>query len=337
MSSGDKRDAYLDHLRERVAPPVGSESPQITVAGLLETCPDLHLHPENGESGLLRSITAPLLYQAGLALAGFDQNLLQGAVAVLGAGEYAYLQDQPVLIDAFREAGTSCFLCADCENPANLPEDLCKQAKAEDIAVLTTAHTAAFAIYKYGMDLQRALAPQTTLHAGLVAYRGLGILILGKSGIGKTDIALNLIKAGGCLVADDVVVLRRDPLSRIIGSSKGLIRQHMHVRGVGILDINRLMGPQAVLDETPVDLLLYLQDPDAHAWAHMQPISDLSVLGETLPLLHMPMAPGRNQAHLVETAIHNFILSSRTGESAQNILTDKLNQQLDQDADSGGQ
>jgi HPr kinase/phosphorylase len=169
--------------------------------------------------------------------------------------------------------------------------------------------------------LEESLAPRATLHGVLLEVGGLGTLLLGESGVGKSECALALVQRGHRLVADDLVVVQRFPNDVLIGSSSGLIRHHMELRGLGIVNVPMLFGVAAVLERHTVEFVIQLTD-----WDSQQNIDRLGldeeteeILGVAVPRVRMPVATGRDVALLVEIAARNQLLKRRGFNAAREI------------------
>jgi len=193
-------------------------------------------------------------------------------------------------------------------------------AAAHDVAVLGSGLRTADFIRQVTAWLEERLAPETTMHADLVEVYGLGILIRGRSGIGKSEAALDLVSRGHRLVADDAVVVRRISPTVLRGRASALLSHHMEIRGVGVIDIEALFGTLATLDERQLDLVVELID-----WS-----DDLDRLGLVdraytllevpLPLVRIPVVPGRSMAMLIETAARDRLLRGRGRHSAAEFV-----------------
>ena len=178
--------------------------------------------------------------------------------------------------------------------------------------------------------LEAATSPKTNIHGSLVVYCGLGLLLLGRSGLGKSDCALDLITNGCQLVADDIVQLERNALNQIVGRSQPMIKHHMDVRGVGIINVRQLFSIHATLEAHPLDLIIYLEPWDAKPWQHFGESHYLEVLGIKKPLIHLPSAKGRNWSNLIEVAVRNHMLKSREGYDAESQLAETLDEKLNE-------
>lgn len=288
----------------------------------------LRLRLVAGARGLDRVIAQPRIQQPGLALAGFLPQLHPDRIQVLGRSEIAYL----ATLDADRArsavaavAGeTACFVVSNGTDP---PPVLTEPAEASDVPVFTSDLRTADFIRAAATWLEEQLAPETQLHGDLVEMHGLGVMILGKSGIGKSEAALDLVSHGNRLVADDVVLVRRISPTMLRGRGAKLLEHHMELRGVGVIDIEALFGTLATLEERQIDLVVELTEwpgaPDRLGLVEERyPLLDVE-----LPLVRIPVRPGRSLAMLIDTAARNHLLRRRGRHSALE-LSDRLDREI---------
>jgi len=237
---------------------------------------------------------------------------------VLGNSEIAYLGTlAPELagerVSAAARAGVACFVVTNGTAP---PPVLCEPAAAADVTVLGSNLRTADFIRRATEWLEERMAPETQLHANLVEVHGIGTLLLGRSGIGKSEAALDLVSRGHRLVADDVVLVRRISPSVLRGRAAWLLEHHMEIRGLGVIDIEALFGTLATLDERQIDLVVELVEWSETA-DRLGLVEDAHVLLDVaLPLVRIPIRPGRSIAMLIETAARNHLLRRRGRHSA---------------------
>jgi HPr kinase/phosphorylase len=291
----------------------------VRVRELLEAAgPILRLRLVAGARGLDRSIAQPRLQQPGLALAGYLPQLHPDRVQVLGNSETSYLGTlEPArardAVAAVAAAGVACFVVTNGTEP---PPVLADPADAAGVPVLgSTLRTAEF-IRAATAWLEHELAPEVDLHGDLVEMYGLGVLILGKSGIGKSEAALDLVSRGHRLVADDVVQVRRISPSVLRGRAAKLLQHHMEIRGLGVIDVEALFGTLATLDERQLDVIVELVEWPGGADRLGLVEGTYALLEVELPLVRVPVRPGRSMAMLIETAARNHLLRRRGRHSA---------------------
>ena len=307
---------------------------RVTVRELLEASgPVLGLRLAAGGGGLQRPIALPRLQQPGLALAGFLPQLHPDRIQVLGNSEVSYLdtlgpERARQAVAAVAAAGVACFVVTNGVPP---PAPLVQAAEAADVPMLTTALRTSDFIRAASTWLEERLAPETQLHADLVEVQGLGTLILGKSGIGKSEAALDLVTRGHRLVADDVVIVRRISPTVLRGRSAERLEHHLEIRGLGIIDVEVLFGTLATLDERQLDLVVELVEWTDNADRLGLIEERYPLLDVELPLVRIPVRSGRSMAMLIETAARNHLLRRRGRHSAL-----EFTRRIDRDA-AGGQ
>lgn len=285
-----------------------------------------------GTDGLDRQVTAASVQKPGLALAGFAEMLKPGRVQVLGRTEVDYLWS---LVPEVRTRAVANLL--DCTPPAivvtrgaDVPEQLINGSDEHDIPLLITGLRSSIfveALHKY---LANRLARVRSIHGVLVDVFGVGVLIVGKSGIGKSECALELVMRGHRLAADDVIDVSKKPPSTIIGSGNELIRHHMEIRGLGIIDIKDLFGVSAIRETKRIDLVVALEEWDTgKTYERLGVVENFhEILGVHLPKVVIPVRPGRSLTAIVEVAARNQLLKVMGHHSAmefQNRVQESLN------------
>jgi HPr kinase/phosphorylase len=337
----------------------------LTVEGLLRSRPEaigLPLELLGGASGLSRSIVSPHIQKTGLALAGFHQYLHPGRVLVFGESEVTYLEglDAPRRADALAAAFAYDIPCVLLTGGGHPSPELSRAAEACSVPVLRTPVTTPIAIARLTALLEDALAVRQMIHGVLLDILGLGVLIVGESGIGKSECALDLVVRGHRLVADDVVEVRRRSETVIIGTCPELTRHHMEVRGLGVINIQDLFGVASTRSAKRVELVVQLErwEPPSRGRADISQVAALAtqglppgesdsdhdrlglddrayeLLGQKIPMIRMPVAAGRSLAILVEVAARNQILKAR-GRHAARDLAARLDRVLRDDEDGG--
>ncbi|MBA3269826.1 MAG: HPr(Ser) kinase/phosphatase [Acidobacteria bacterium] len=331
-----------------------SNVPAVTVGGLLDARPEtvgLPVELLAGKRGLSRRITNPYIQKTGLALAGFHEYLHPGRVLIYGESEVRFVEGLPpdVRREALGRSFATAVPCVLLTGGLAAPADLVLEAERAGVPLLTTTVGTATAIGKLTALLEDRLAVREVIHGVLLDILGLGVLMVGESGIGKSECALDLVVRGHRLVADDTVEVRRRAASIIIGSCPELTRHHMEVRGLGLINLRDLFGVASTRTSKRVELMVQLErwEPDREYDRLGIDDSFFELLGLRVPLIRMPVAPGRNLAILVEVAARNQLLKSR-GIHAARQLAERLDAQLrgapsaqvdetDEDLDYGGQ
>ena len=285
-----------------------------------------------GSGGLDRRILSPYTQKTGLALAGFHEYLREGRVLVFGNSEIRYLES----LNAADRADTMQKVCEHDEVPCILVTgglrvfgEVIFEAERCKLPVLRTLVPTPVAVAKVTAILEDSFVVRELLHGVLLDILGLGVLIAGESGIGKSECALDLIVRGHRLVADDTVEVRRRAETILIGTCPELTRHHMEIRGLGVINIQDLFGIASTRTSKRIELVVQLERWETRRDYDRLGLSDerYQILNLPLPLIRMPVAPGRNLAILVEIAARNQLLRAR-GHHAARKLADRLEHQL---------
>ncbi len=271
------------------------------------------------------------LNRPGMQFTGFFEYFAHERPQLIGKVEMTYLESMDparrrAMYEIYFSYDMPCVVVCRGMNP---PEDFLAAAHAHDVPVyqsskLTTRFAAAAVNY-----LQRCLAPRITKHAVLVDVYGIGVLITGESGVGKSETALELVKRGHQLVADDVVDICRVSDDRLVGECPEMIRHFMEIRGVGIIDIRAMYGIGAVAPDKSIDLEIHLEQwVEGREYDRFGLTDDYTdILGVKVTRQLIPVRPGRNLAIIIEVAARNFSLK-RLGYSAAYELDRRLNERL---------
>jgi HPr kinase/phosphorylase len=315
------------------------ESASVTVGTVLKDVSShdgaLDLELLAGAGGLGRGITNSHPQKTGLALAGFDGYLREGRALILGESELRYLEslNPAARVDALSRVLSHNLPClVITQGLAPLPE-LQRAAELANVPLLRTKAATPDAMSRLLSVLESYLAPRTTVHGVLMDILGLGVLVVGESGIGKSECALDLVVRGHRLVADDAVELRCRADAFVLGSCPEATRHHMEIRGLGLINVQDLFGVASTRTSKRVELVVQLE-----RWEHGREYDRLGlddqhydVLGVRIPMIRMPVAPGRNVAILVEVAARNQLLRARGHHAAQRLI-DSLKRRLDGEA-----
>lgn len=254
-------------------------------------------------------VTNPDVERPGLALTGFFENYERTRIQVLGRAEHSYLEN---LSDTERDLHIKNFMSL---RPVALiftsdlkvfPEIL-KYAKENEVPVLSSQTRTSALLAATIAYLNVELAPRITRHGVLVEVYGEGLLLLGDSGIGKSETAIELVKRGHRLIADDAVEIKRVSATTLVGSAPKIIRHYVELRGIGIVDIKRLFGMGAVKDTEKIDLVINLESwVDGKMYDRLGLDSEsIDILGINIPAITIPVRPGRNLAIILEIAAMN--------------------------------
>jgi HPr kinase/phosphorylase len=289
-----------------------------------------------GAAGLERRITLPYVQKTGLALSGFDEYLRTGRVLIFGESEIRFLErmapdDRAVTL---RRLFQRDFPCVMITMGLDGPAELAAEAERAGVPLLRTALTTPVAIARLTNILEDRLAPRETRHGVLMDILGLGVFLTGESGIGKSECALDLVVRGHRLVADDTVEIRCRGEAVLIGTCPEMTRHHVEIRGLGLVNVTDLFGVSATRSSKRVELVVHLErwEPGREYERLGLDSTTAEILGVSVPLVTMPVAPGRNLAMLVEVAARNQLLRSR-GRHAAQLLAARLERRLEQLAD----
>jgi HPr kinase/phosphorylase len=296
-------------------------TPMLTVRSLLDESSGLRLVLLAGEAGLARRISNQRIQKPGLALAGYVKQVHPERVQILGSTEISYLQtlseeSARQSVDSFMSLDPACIIVT---KGLDVPQVLLDSAEGKGVPLLRTPIVSSTAIDAVQKHLELQLAPTASIHAVLMDVLGVGVLLLGKSGIGKSEAALDLIMRGHRLVADDLVEVRRTSGEVLVGWASELIKHHMEVRGLGIINIKDMFGVAAVRDEKKIELVLELTRWDASESHDRLGLDEMvyPILEVPVPLLRIPVSPGRNVSSLIEVAARNRLLQVRGHHSAR--------------------
>lgn len=295
---------------------------QVSVEDLLAHVGELlELELLTGRAGLGRAITVSRIQKPSLFLTGFPIRVHPGRIQVLGGAEVSYLESlsgeaRGQAVQWLSDVSPTCVVVT---GGREIPGELLAAAEAAGLPLLRSRLPSSQFISRVTRYLEAALAPSTLLHGVLLNVLGMGILLRGKSGIGKSECALDLVFRGHRLIADDVVEIRKFPPSTLIGSGKGIIRHYMEIRGLGIINIKELFGITAIEEMKEINLVIELVEwEEDHEYDRLGLKEErFAVLDMELPLLRIPVRYGRNTASIVEVAARNFILRSRGVNTAR--------------------
>lgn len=295
--------------------------PGITVEIIMKEHEDLELEFLAGKAGLTNRISNTEINRPGLSLTGFFDFFAHDRIQVFGKGEWAYLnslsQEELVRIaNKFFDFHLNCIVFTH----GNIPNQVfIDQCQSKEIPLFISRISTHKFITLISQILDRALAPRTIRHGVLIEVYGIGILLTGKSGVGKSETALELIERGHRLVADDMVEIRRLTESDLIGSCSDLLRHHMEIRGLGIINIKDIFGVGSVRDHMNIELIINLKEWEENVEFDRTGLENHTeeILGLQVPYIELPVKPGRNIPIIVETAAMNQRLKKMGSDSAQ--------------------
>jgi HPr kinase/phosphorylase len=307
--------------------------PSITVEKLyVSRRRDLELTLLGGsEIARQKTIGSAELHRPGLALTGFFERFTNRRIQILGETEVAYLNHlgQERLLEVAKTIFSYDIPMMIISKGIAPPLEFLDAANASDTAVFSSRLTTAELTTRLSAHLDTVFAPTTNVHGTLVDVYGVGLLYTGKSGIGKSEVALDLVERGHRLVADDVVKVTRMAPDVIIGSGSELLGHHMEIRGVGIIDIEELFGIRAIRMQKRIEVEVRLT-----LWSETKQYERLGVedvtttmLGARIPMVNVPISPGKNITVISEVIAMNHMLKVY-GENSAIEFTKKLSQRL---------
>jgi HPr kinase/phosphorylase len=273
-----------------------------------------------GRKGLKKRINHPQVQKMGLALTGFTQFVNPERLQVIGNTEIAYLQTLPAARqeEVIRQICSLELSCLVVTRNMEIPQLLLQEADQKGIPLFRTLLSSTDFIEKVTQFLEEKLASTSSIHGVLIDVFGVGVLILGKSGIRKSECALDLILRGHRLVADDMVYIQKRAPNTLIGSGFEVIQHHMEIRGLGIINIRSLFGVEAIRERKKIELALELMEWDTSREYDRLGFEEekYTILGVDLPMLKIPVTPARNLTTIIEVAARNHLLKVMGYDSA---------------------
>ncbi len=274
-----------------------------------------------GRSGLVRELKVPEINRPGLELSGFYDNFAYQRIQIFGRGEVAYLyrleeEGKTETLEKLFSCEIPCCVLTHNQQPT---KDFRELAEKSGCPILQTDLASSEFTTRIIRVVSNIFAPKQSIHGVLVEVFGIGILILGDSGVGKSETALALIERNHRLVADDLVEIRRVGGNILIGTGTGVSGHHMEIRGLGIINIAHLFGVGAIRDKKQIQMAVKLEDWDANKNYDRIGAEDnfLDILGVQVPYLNIPVKPGRNIPVIIETAAMNERLKKMGYHSAK--------------------
>ena len=262
--------------------------------------------PENGEE---IKISSPEVSRPGLAFSGFLEIFEPFRIQIIGKAEHKYLHNlsstqRSIRLEKFLSLKPVALVVT---SKLSVFDELEKYAKKYDVPILRTEERTSSFMASLIAYLNTSLAPRITRHGVLVEIYGEGVLILGESGIGKSETAIELVKRGHRLIADDAVEIKRVSAKTLVGSAPDLIRYYIELRGIGIVDVRRLFGMGAVHETERIDLVIKLEPWNPEKLYDRFGLDEESenILGIEIPSITIPVHPGRNLAIILEIAAMN--------------------------------
>lgn len=305
---------------------------ELTVETLYHKCKEIfEISVLTEEPGLKKRIPTPAINRPGLALSGFTLRFAHNRAQVLGQTEMAFLSnldhsERVKLLENLFKKEMPFLITTKSINP---PQELIEIANLNHTTVFQSRLSTSELILRLSGFLDDYFAPSTNMHGTLVDVYGVGMLYTGKSGVGKSECALDLVERGHRLVADDMVKITKRGPNYIVGSGNDLLGHHMEVRGIGIIDIERLFGIRAIRMQKRVEAEVRLQLWDETTDYERLGIEEMytTILGVEIPIITVPVSPGKNITVISEVIAMNQMLKVY-GENTAQQFSRKLSEKM---------
>lgn len=291
----------------------------------------LEIYVLNGGACLKKEIPNNQIFRPGLALAGFTDRFPNQRTQILGETEISYLNSLPqeeleICLKQFFYYDIPLIIITKAQNP---PPYLLIEAGANNVPVLQTNLTTTEIIMRLSSYLDSHFAPRTSIHGTLVDVYGVGLLYTGKSGVGKSECALDLVERGHRLVADDVVTVIKRAADVLIGEADERLGHHMEIRGVGIINVEKLFGIRSIRMQKRIEVEVRLELWDDEIEYDRLGIEDrfTTLLGVEIPVVTIPVSPGKNITVISEVISMNHMLKVY-GENAAEKFVQRLSEEL---------
>jgi HPr kinase/phosphorylase len=300
--------------------------PRLSIARLFEDNREkLRLAWAGGRAGGEKDLDSELIKGSSKGLIGHLNFIHPNWIQVLGPTETQYLErldahSRKTTLTDIASRGLACFIVAEADR---LPPDLCAVADATATALFQTSLPSVELMWMMRPYLARALADSTTTHGVFLDVLGVGVLITGRSGVGKSELALELISRGSGLIADDVIEFYRIGPETIEGRCPSLLKDFLEVRGLGVLNIRTVFGEAALRPRKNLKLIVHLERPGPdHAPIERLPLRPGAedLMGVSITKVTIPVAAGRNLAVLTEAAVRNYVLQLRGVDSTSEFV-----------------
>jgi HPr kinase/phosphorylase len=294
---------------------VGSALQSLSIARLYEEQKqDLDLELLTDSLASKVDVTVSDIHRPGMALMGFVENFLPERIQILGQTEITYLNqlsesDLKKAVGRLFQFELPCVMVA---KGLGVAACLLEEANKHEVPVLRTSMSTTPFIHQITSYLDAAFSPQTTVHGSLVDVYGVGLLFTGRSAIGKSETALDLVERGHRLVADDVVTVTRRHGDLLIGTGNQLLRHHMEIRGLGIIDVQSIFGIRSIRIQKRVEVQVDLQEWDANEDYERTGLDQrrTSLLEVEIPLVIIPIVPGKNITVIAEVIALDYLLKA---------------------------
>jgi HPr kinase/phosphorylase len=286
-----------------------------------------HLELVSGEEGINRPITTSDISRPGIEMAGYFEYYPAERIQLLGKTELSFFEklSQNERLSRMERLCTDITPAIIVTRGLGVPKELIEASERESVPVLQSNMKTTRFSSRLTNFLESKLAPTTAVHGVLVDIYGIGVLITGKSGVGKSETALELVKRGHRLVADDCVEIRQEDQDTLVGTSPDLIEHLLEIRGLGIINVMTLFGAGAVRSNKRITLVINLEIWDAAKQYDRLGLDDekMKIIDTEITKITVPVRPGRNLAVIIEVAAMNYRLK-RMGVNAAQQFTERL-------------
>jgi len=296
----------------------------LPVETLFERCREIYkfeLLTDSSRSA--RDVSGREVHRPGLCLAGHTHNFLDDRIQILGETEVTFLESMTdaakrAALDRLFQFELSCIIVS---KSLPVPAYLLQRANERQVPVLRTPLSTTPFIHSLTEYLTDYFAARDSIHASLVDVYGVGLLFVGRSGIGKSEIALDLVERGHRLVADDVVELLRKGEEIVIGRGRELLEHNMEIRGIGVVDVREIFGIRAIRIQKRIEVVVRLEEwrSDQHYDRHGLERNTSEILGVAIPTVVIPIFPGKNVTVLAEVVALDHMLRTYGYNAAANL------------------
>ena len=284
---------------------------------------DLNVKLVLGDKNSDKLISDPNFNRPGLTLAGFYDFFAYDRVQLFGMGEITYMakMSSSKREDVYRKFFSYDIPCCIFLYSEEPDEDFLKYAREKGVVIFSVEGSTTEKIGRFNYLMDNLFAPTTSKHATFVDIFGVGVMLTGDSGVGKSECALELVERGHRLVADDMVNIKKVNRSYLLGTGSPLLKHHMEIRGLGILNIREIYGTSSISVDKTIDLVVHLEDWNAEKTYDRLGLDDVicEILELEIPFITIPVRPGRNIPIIVETAALNQRLKKMGINSAREL------------------
>lgn len=309
-----------------------SRKENITIGFLFENSKDkFKLKLISDDSGFEKKIIDQNLHRPGLALAGFVDLFSFTRIQVFGNTEMQYLsqlssEKRIEALTKFFQFDIPCIIVTDSNNPF---AEMIFLANQFNIPLFTSPFSTTKLVYLVSDFLDDQFAPRVSMHGSYVDVYGVGMLFIGKSGIGKSEVALDLVERGHRLVADDVIILTKKGEGILMGTGTSIARHYMEIRGLGLIDVAKIFGIRAIRYQKRLEIVIELEVWDRNTEYTRTGLDEqsCSILNVDLPHIKLPILPGKNITVIAEVISLNYLLK-HYGYNASEVFQERLNDLL---------